>query len=64
MRSIFGAIFIFEECISALGIINMSILRCVFLDAYSYIERAEDVAGQERHSFPVRTGGAGSYVLA
>jgi hypothetical protein len=25
----------------------------VFLDGYSYIERAEEVAGQERQSFPV-----------
>ena len=28
----------------------------VFLDGYSSIERVEDVAGQERQSFPVQTG--------
>ena len=29
---------------------------CVFSDGYSYIERPEEVAGHERHPFPVQTG--------
>ncbi len=48
------------------------LLIYVFLDAYSYIERAEDVAGSrtaivsdpDRKYFPVKTGGLENHFLA